>query len=255
MPFRLTPAVKALLIACFATFLIQQTADQYFGANLKGLFALVPAGFVIEYRFWQLFTYVFLHDGVMHLFFNLLMLAFIGGELEGTWGTPRFLRYFFFCSSAAGVVYLFIMLLGLSSSASIHSAMLGASGGIYGLLMAYGLIFGERVLLFMLLFPMKAKHFVWILAGVEFMTTLYSQNGALSSVAHLSGMFAGFAYLWVRASWAIRQRQRKARKADPNYQRKKRLKKSKNHLKLIIDNEKNLDVDPDGADQDPKTWH
>ena len=108
MSIRLTPAVKALLIACFAAFIVQHTVDQFFNGDLLGWLALVPSGFVVDHRFWQLFTYPFLHGDVMHLFLNLMMLAFIGGELEGVWGTARFLRFFFLCTTSAGILYLLL---------------------------------------------------------------------------------------------------------------------------------------------------
>lgn len=246
MPIRLTKAVKALLIACVALFVIQQSADQFFGANLLGWLGLIPATFFYEYRYWQILTYSFLHGDVMHLFFNLLMLAFIGGELEAHWGTRRFLRFYFFCVAAAGALYLFLQMM-VWKGQGLQTPMVGASGGIYGLLMAYGLIFGERVLLFMLLFPMKAKYFVWILAAVEFFTTVFSGRGGLSSAAHLGGMIAGFGLLWGRASWAVYQNRRALR--GESLSRQKRKKKS--HLKLIIDNK----GDQDEEQRDPKTWH
>jgi membrane associated rhomboid family serine protease len=198
MPIRLTRAVKALLIACFAGFLLQQTIDQFFGGDLLGWLGLTPADVILRHRWWQLVTYAFLHADVMHLVFNLLMLVFLGSELEARWGAAFFLRYYFFCLVSAGVVYLLVQPLVLGAD-GLRTPMVGASGGIYGLLTAYGILFAERTLLLMLLFPMKAKHFVWVLAGIEFLSSLYSGRNGLSSVAHLSGMGAGFGFLWVRA--------------------------------------------------------
>lgn len=245
MPVRITPAVKALLIANFVMFIVQQTADQFLGGNLTGLLGLVPAGFVLDFRVWQIFTYAFLHGDVLHLFLNLMMLAFIGGELEALWGTARFLRYYFFCTVSAGAFYL--LLQAFSQGGGFHVPMVGASGGIYGLLVAYGLVFGERVLLFMMLFPMKAKHFIWVLAAVEFLSTVFSRGG-LSSVAHLGGMAAGFGFLWGRAAWSV---YRKRRLESKEVSRRERKRKAAEHLKLVINNEKD-----DRDDQDtPRTWH
>lgn len=229
MPFRLTPAVKGLLIACFAGFLIQQTADQFMGGNLLHWLGLVPSSFLGQFRFWQIITYSFLHGDVFHLFLNMLMLVFIGVELERAWGVAKFLRFYFFCTVTAGVFYLLLQLVVWSG----NSPMVGASGGIYGLLMAYGILFGERVLLFMLLFPMKAKHFVWVLAGVEFMATIYSGRAGLSSAAHLAGMAAGFGYLWGKAMYRVAQRRRQ----EGRLERSKKRRKASQHLKLVIDNE------------------
>lgn len=241
MPVRLTPAVKAIAIACLAAFFVQQTGDQFFATNLMGWFALIPSGFVLEHRFWQIFTYSFLHGDVMHLVFNLMMLVFIGGELESVWGTTRFVRYYFFCSVSAAILYLGLQFL-VDRSGALHMPMVGASGAIYGLLVAYGLAFGERVLLFMMLFPMKAKHFVWILGGIEFMTSIYSGRAGLGSVAHLGGMLAGLAYLWGRAAIVVAQRRKSP---GPSSKRKS------SHLKLVI----NRKGRPSQDSEKPKTWH
>jgi membrane associated rhomboid family serine protease len=241
MPIRLTPAVKALVIACFAAFVVQQTADRWMGTNILSWLALVPSGFVLHFRFWQLVTYAFLHADPMHLFLNMMMLVFIGGELEATWGTARFLRFYFVCVASGGLTYLALQLL-INGSEGLYTPMVGASGGIYGLLIAYGLIFGERVLLFMMLFPMKAKHFIWVLALIELMTSVFSSGSSIAGAAHLGGMAAGFAFLWGRAALIVAKRRRA--EAPP-----KRKKRSGKHLKLVIDN------DDDDRDDEPKTWH
>lgn len=243
---RLTRTVKWLLIANVALFIIQQTVDRFMGGNLLGWLGLVPGAFVMQFRVWQLFTYPFLHGDVMHLFFNMLMLVFIGSEIEAVWGRNRFLRFYFLCSSVAGLAYLFMQFF---VTGGLQVPMVGASGAIYGLLMAYGLLFGERVLLFMLLFPMKAKHFIWILAGVEFLTSLYSPGGGLSSVAHLGGMLTGFLYVWGRAYWNARRRMRGMMDRKPFLRTGRRKKKrDSTHLRLVVNRE---DEDDDG----PKTWH
>jgi membrane associated rhomboid family serine protease len=255
MPIRLTPAVKTLLITYIVVYLIQQTVDQFFGGNFIGTFGLVPAAFFSSFKIWQLFTYSFLHADVFYLLFNLMMLVFFGADLEATWGTARFLRFYFFCATAGGLVYLLLQVIVRGSG--MYSPMIGTSAGIYGLLVAYGLIYGERVMLFMMLFPMKAKHFVWILAGAEFFSTIFSGRGGLSGIAHLGGMGAGFAYLWIRATWVVMQKQRSHSKMSS--QRTKRVKSSK-HLKLVK-GRGDFGDDPDGGSggkdshRDPRTWH
>jgi len=175
MPIRLTVGVRAILIACFVLFIVLQTSDQFFGTHLFEVLALVPSAVTRELRVWQLFTYSFVHRDITHLFFNLLMLAFIGSELELVWGKRKFLKYYFFCATSAALIY---WLLGsFVFPGSGYHPMAGSSGAIYGLLLAYGVLFGDRVLLFMMLFPMKAKHFVAVLALLELLTTLYSSGG------------------------------------------------------------------------------
>lgn len=261
MQFRLTPAVKFLLASIFGCFLVQQTADQFFGTQLGSWFALTPGSVFAQGRVWQLVTYSFLHGDVAHLFLNLMVVAFMGGELEQSWGTRRFLRFWFFCVLFAACCYLVI---APFASASAQIPMVGASGGIYGMLMAYGILFGERTLLFMMLFPMKAKHFVWILAGIEFMTSVYSGRSGVASIAHLGGMAAGFGYLLGLVKfrqWRAAAAGRKgARELE---QRRDRVKKAGQHLKLVINEAQSKgalgpedsDDDPDEKNRSPKTWH
>jgi membrane associated rhomboid family serine protease len=248
MPIRLTPAVKGLLIACIAAFFIQQTADQFLGQHLLEIFGLIPSGFINGHRVWQLVTYSFLHADVMHLFLNLLMLAFIGCELEAVWGAARFLRFYFICATAGGLAYLLLNLFVWRGDVP----MIGASGAIYGLLMAYGLLFGERVLLFMMIFPMKARHFIWVLAAIEFTSGVFSGRSALSSIAHLGGMVAGFGLLWGRAAWNV-YRRRSLETRDT--QRRVKRRKTSKHLKLVINRDRASLRDEEDSDESPKTWH
>lgn len=261
MPIRITPVVKILLIACFAGFIVQQSADQFLGGHLLSWFGLIPAEFVLHFKFWQVITYSFLHADVTHLVLNLMMLAFIGGEIEARWGMWKFVRYYFACVVAAGFFYVFLQFV-VWGQEGLAQPMVGASGGIYGLLMAYGLMFAERQLLFMMLFPMKAKHFVWILVGVEFMTTLFSGRGGLGSAAHLGGMFAGFGYLWFRAyyqraqrQWTEQKQMRNAQKTADKRSDRVRQAGKQGKLKLVVDNQEFDPDKPDNGDKPPKTWH
>jgi membrane associated rhomboid family serine protease len=252
MPIRLTKTVKALLIISLVCFLIQQTGDQFLGTRIMEWFAFVPSSFGAKFYFWQIFTYPFMHRDVMHLFFNLMMLAFIGSELEAIWGMARFLRYYFFCSTASALFYLVLQLIVMKGFTS--QPMIGSSGAVYGLLMAYGLIYGERVLLFMMLFPMKAKHFIWVLALLELLTTVYSSGGPWASIAQLGGMGAGFCFLWFRATLLVaRKRSGSGGKSDSILGRQK--KRRSKHLKLIVNNEQDFESAEDDSENGPKTWH
>jgi membrane associated rhomboid family serine protease len=246
---RLTPAVRGLLIGCFVIYVVQLIATRGLELDFVRWFGLVPSEFGVRFKIWQLFSYSFLHGDVWHLALNLLVLAFMGGELEANWGTGRFLRFYFFCVAFAGAVYL---LLQFFVWGVLDSPLVGASGGIYGLLMAYGLIFGERMMLAMMMFPMKAKHFVWILVVMQLLGSFSGGGGALSAAAHLGGMAGGFLYLYVVALRRVRARQRGG---GPGQDKPK--KRKGNHLKLVINNarqglaEPNDDLDSSG----PKTWH
>ncbi len=252
MPIRLTPAIKVLLIASIAIYLIQHTLDQFFGFHITHTLGLVPEKFVLGFAFWQIVTYSFLHGPPWHLFFNMLMLLFIGIEIEARWGVRKFLKYYFFCVVSAGLAYILMQFVMVDR---LSQPMVGASGGIFGLLIAYGILFGERTMLFMMLFPMKAKHFIWILAGIEIMTLVYSPGASLSGVAHLAGMAAGFVYLVGTAYYRLHYASKSKALLGKITDRKSRKKKDATHLRLVSNkppNPKEFDSD---SDRDPKTWN
>jgi membrane associated rhomboid family serine protease len=254
MQLRITSVVKTLLIACFAMFIVQQTVDQYLGGNVTGLLGLVPYEFINNYHFWQIFTYQFLHGDVLHLFLNLMMLVFIGSELETVWGKWRFLRFYLACAMSAAVFYLMLQIF-LFGSTGLHIPMIGASGAIYGLIIAYGLIFSEREMLFMMAFPLKAKHFMWILVAMELMVTVFSgRGGGLSAAAHLGGAVAGFIYLWVEAMIIIKRRKNAG---GDDGGRGRRASEAK-HLKLVVNKpgeKTRLEDDKTDPGNSPPTWH
>lgn len=238
MPIRLTPTVKWLLIINLAAYVLQHTLELVTGVHLSQYLGLVPIKAVLNFWIWQLFTYPFLHGPPWHLFLNLMMLAFLGSDLESIWGKRRFIIFYIFCGLTAGISYLLIQIF---VSGGLTSPLVGASGAIFGLLLAYGILFSERTLLFMMLFPMKAKHFVWILAGMELMTLLYSPDGGgVSSVAHLGGMVGAIIYLWSVAY--LSKRAKRPRTAG---------RRARDYLKLVVDNNR----DKDDNDPGKQTWH
>jgi membrane associated rhomboid family serine protease len=245
---RLTKTIKALLIVNLAVFILQQILRRGLGINLIDFFGLTPAAFVLDFHFWQIFTYAFLHADVFHVFFNLLILAFIGGELESIWGRVKFLKFYIFCAAGAGLLYVILQFL----FGGIFTPLVGASGAIYGILIAFSIFFGERTLLFMMIFPMRAKHFIWVLIGIEFLSSLASTAGAWSAVAHFGGMGAGLAYLWVPAYLRARRKAREygggLTRSERSLKRKRRKKDS--HLRLVSNKDDNFD-----QDNDPKSWH
>jgi membrane associated rhomboid family serine protease len=145
----------------------------------------------------------------------------------------------------AGITFLIFQTLFWTNGLT---PLVGASGGIYALLVAYAILFGERTMLFMMMFPMKAKQFVLVLVAVEFLSTIFSRDGGglLSGIAHLGGMGFGFAYLWFTAFWRARQ------KTQELFGKKSsKSKKSPGHLKLVVGQKGSEDK----KDRDPKTWH
>jgi membrane associated rhomboid family serine protease len=193
----LTPMVKILLITCGAVWVLQLLLEIAVRFSLIPWLGVIPA-LVIRGFVWQPFTYMFLHStaGIGHLLFNMLLLWFLGGDLERHWGSRAFLRYYLVCGVGAGII---ITVLGLFSEQGRMTPTIGASGAIYGVILAFGMIFGERIILFMFMFPMKARTFAWILFAVAFFSSLTGQSSGVSHIGHLGGMVVG--YLYLKRAW------------------------------------------------------
>ncbi len=177
------PAVRGLIIANVAVYLAQVA----FGRGLIEAFALVPAD-VGNLEIWRLVTYQFLHGGVWHLALNMLMLWMFGSELEQRWGERFFLKYYFVCGIGGGLLFTLVRW-------GTFGPSVGASGAIYGILMAYGMWFPNRELYVFLMFPMKAKHLVLFFMALEFIQTIEASGSGIAHAAHLGGMLFGYAYL------------------------------------------------------------
>ncbi len=184
----LTPAVKNLLIANVAVFVLQYLLVAAHYGGVIYLLMLVPYAVTHQLLIWQLVTYMFLHAGFFHILFNMFALWMFGCELERTWGTRRFLQYYFLTGIGAGLTVI------LASPSSLV-ATLGASGAIYGILLAYGVLFPDRLIFLYFLIPIKAKNFVIIMGGFEFLSALSTPGSLVSHVAHLGGMVFGILYL------------------------------------------------------------
>lgn len=180
----ITPAVKFLLIVNTVVFAIQTFADD----RITLLFGLVPGLVWDDYYVWQLFTYQFLHGGLFHLLFNMLALWMFGCDLERRWGSAFFLKYFFVSAVGGGLLNTLI-----TPNQMVPS--IGASGGIYGILLAYGLIYPNQVVYFYFLFPIKMKHFVWIIGAISFYSSITPGQSGIAHLAHLGGMLFGYLYL------------------------------------------------------------
>ena len=184
------PGVKWLLISNTVVFLLYFLGGPAVRGNATVLLALSAEAAVRNFMVWQLFTYMFLHGGITHLLFNMLTLWMFGSMLERDWGTRRFLKYYFFCGIAAGVCVLIVnILIGDWGTPTI-----GASGAIFGLLLAFGVMYPNQTVLMNFLFPIKAKYMVMIYGAIELLLT-FGPNTGVSTVAHLGGMVFGYIYL------------------------------------------------------------
>ena len=190
----ITPAVKLLLMANGAVFVLQTLL----GGGLTGRIgpltkwlAFVPQQSIFGLEVWRFFTYMFLHGGLFHIGFNMFALWMFGSQIEARWGQRAFMTYYLTCGLGAAVTYGLFNLFGLSSLVP----MIGASGAIYGILLAYGLTFPESVILVGLFFPMKAKYAVLVFGGIELLSTAAGSAGGIAHLAHLGGMLTGFIFL------------------------------------------------------------
>jgi membrane associated rhomboid family serine protease len=190
---RVGRGVKWLLISNIALFVFGFFLLRSGGYQFLLPFALVPRSVLTGFAFWQPFSYLFLHDpaGFGHILVNMLVLYMFGSSLESVWGTHRFLKYYFIC----GVGAAFCVIVANLLFGSLDTRTIGASGAIYGLMLAFGLLFPEATILFMFLFPIKAKYFVMIIGAIAFMSSMGSSSSGVSHVAHLGGMIFGYFYL------------------------------------------------------------
>jgi len=184
------PAVKWLLVSNVGIYFLQFFLNLAGGGAMFAYMGLRPIDVVTHLMVWQLVTYMFLHGGIFHILFNMLTLWFFGCDLERTFGTRRFINFYFFCGIGAGVcVVIADYLFGNPRNTTI-----GASGAIYGVLIAYAVLWPDREILMSFLFPIKMKYFVMIVGAIAFLGAFTPGNG-VSDVAHLSGLGFGYAYL------------------------------------------------------------
>lgn len=184
---RMSPAIKNLLFANIAVFLLQMLAPAL-NDTLIRFFGLVPRLAINHLFIWQFVSYMFLHGGFSHIFFNMFALWMFGVELERLWGTREFLKYYFLTGIFAGLST------ALFSLGSIIPTI-GASGAIYGILAAYALFFPDRYVYMYFLFPIKMKYLALILGLLEFFSAYNQAQSGIAHAAHLGGMIIGFFYL------------------------------------------------------------
>jgi rhomboid family protein len=176
----LPPATQALLLANVAIFFL----DELLGHGLIRAFALWPLGG--GFLPWQVATYAFLHGDFNHLFFNMLGLWMFGGELEQVWGSKRFVVFYAASVLAAALTQLLVNALLGSAAPTI-----GASGGLFGLLLAFAMMFPNRTILLFFVIPMKAKYLVALYGIIELYQGVYVMNSGVAHFAHLGGMLGG----------------------------------------------------------------
>ena len=190
----MTPAVRAIIYANVGVFVV----TLFLPGIVVDTFGLSPASVILHLRLWQLVTYLFVHSPTQlsHILFNMLAVWMFGVDLERRWGTRAFVRYYFITGIGAGVSMLLVSFLPFAATRSAFDAVtIGASGAVYGLLMAWALVFPRRQILFMLIFPLTARVYVLIMGAIAFLSAVGASGGPVANVAHLGGLLVGFIYL------------------------------------------------------------
>jgi membrane associated rhomboid family serine protease len=183
------PATQALLIANIVVFLLQSSG----GGDIEGLFALWPVGY--GFQAWQLVSYSFLHGGIGHIFFNMFALYMFGADVERLFGSRFFLLYYFACVVSAALLHLVVTgLVGAYPAPTI-----GASGAVYGVLLAFGMYFPRRmVMLIIPPIPMQARYFVILFGALELVFGVTGTEAGVAHFAHLGGMLGGWLMIQYR---------------------------------------------------------
>lgn len=196
-------AIKTICIACVSVFVVQELSGLIFHAKGWNFwpvwFGLAPHDFLHGYL-WQPFTYLFLHGSISHIFFNLLYLAMFGADLERSWGSRKFYRYFFLCGVGAGLIDVLVRELLVAGHFTdpkiLGNPTIGASGAIYGVLLAVAMVMPHRRVWF---FPIPVTMPMWLLVAIlgalEFFFTIGATGDNISHVCHLGGMLVGYLYL------------------------------------------------------------
>lgn len=182
--FGFPPVIKKLMILMGVFFLLQMVVSHRINLYL----GLVPLMVWKQYFLWQLVTYLFLHGGLAHLFFNLLALWWFGGELENYWGAKRFLFYFFFCGIGAALCTVIFTPYQMVP-------VIGASGAIYGILLAFGWLFPNRPIYLYFLLPIPAKYMVILFGFLSLFSSMEGTGGGIAHLTHLGGLLFGLLYM------------------------------------------------------------
>ena len=186
--------VKFLLIVNIIVFILIELSGQK--SLLFRTFGLVPSLVWNKFKIWQLFTYLFIHGGIFHIFFNMFVLWMFGKDLESQWGKMEFLLFYFVCGIGAGLI---TVLFSVNSIVPI----VGASGAIYGLLLAYGFTYPNQMVYLYGLVPIKVKYMVLGLGAIAFFASLSASQSNVSHITHLSGMIIGLIFIYFNINWKV----------------------------------------------------
>ncbi len=218
--YKPTPVVKQLLILNTALFLglalLRIFAPLWWNLTVQ-VFGVVPVDVAFGFHLWQPVTYLFLHADFWHLFFNMFAVWMFGTPIERDWGSRRFLRYYLLTGVGAGLLNVLVCLLWGEPASTTPT--IGASGAVYGLLLAFGVLFPHQPIFIWFILPVPSRIFVAIFGVVALLMALQGPGTGVSHISHLGGMLFGLIYLrggWLLyrgrrsyAEWKLRQARRK----------------------------------------------
>ena len=190
-----TDAIKVIVwsnIIIFLLKIISQNPTTPLFNPVVDLFGLSSSN--VWPRVWQPLTYLFIHKDFLHVFFNMFVLWMFGSELESIWGRRSFLKYYFLTGIGSGLVWLALNI------TNANYVLAGASGAVYGVLLAFGMMFPNRTVYLYFLLPIKVKYLVMILVATEFILSMNSASD-ISHITHLSAVLIGFIYLRYHWTW------------------------------------------------------
>ena len=201
----LPPAIRILMLANLVGFTVALLVP-----DMHNLFGLVPRQVLFQRWIWQPFTYLFLHGNIWHLVFNLFALWMFGMPVESQWGEKDFLKYYFLCGLGAAAAHL-----AMAPQSAIP--VIGASGSVYGLLVAFAMLYPDAVVYLYFLIPIKAAHMAILFGAIEFFAGASGSTPGVARFAHLGGMLTGYLYIrwWWVAKIQLRALWRRAISAEP----------------------------------------
>ena len=185
-PLSMPEGVKLLLIINISVYILIELSG--YKNTLFQMFGLVPISVIQEFKFWQTITYLFIHGGFLHIFFNMFVLWMFGKDLEVDWGKKQFIIFYFLCGIGSGAI---TTLMSMTSFIPI----VGASGAIYGMLVAYGFTYPNRMVYLYGIFPIKVKYMVLGLGIIAFLASVSTSQSSISHITHLSGMMIALLYI------------------------------------------------------------
>ncbi|MCD6386552.1 rhomboid family intramembrane serine protease [Candidatus Sumerlaeota bacterium] len=191
----LTPAVKYILLANTVVFLVQVFVIRLLGFKVTEgffyLFAETPQRAIFQFMVWQFVTYMFIHGNVFHFLFNMIILWFFAPRLEVRWGTLGFVKFYFIVGIGAGLIHALVSIM----TGRPLEGIIGASGALYGILLAYALYWPDDIVLVWGIIPVKVKVLVIVMGLFAFLGSVESAQTGISHITHLGGLIVAFLYL------------------------------------------------------------